>query len=221
MNGQGFMPNVDAGFFAGVSYYLGDINPRRQLYEPSLSLGALLKYNITEHHTFRGNLFWGQLKGNDFDFKNEYQQMRAHSFETSLLDLHIGYEFNFTPYIVNRRVVSHTTYIFGAIGYSILLSSSTDLAENHFTLPFGVGYKYRFNERVTLGCEWGMRKTFTDTLDGLFNPGPEDSGVKTHNNDWYSFVGFFLTFRIYEKGSVCRGIIEPKTYTKYNDKYSK
>jgi len=221
MEGQGFMPNADAGGFAGVSYYLGDINPRRQFYEPGPSLGGLIKFNLTEHHTFRLNLFWGQLKGNDLDFNNEYQQMRAHSFETSLLDLHVGYEFNFTPYIVNRRVVAHTTYIFGALGFSAILSSSTDIAENHLTLPFGVGYKYRFNDRVSIGCEWGMRKAFTDTIDGLFSPGHDDSGAMTHNNDWYSFAGIYLTFRIFQKGGVCRGIQEPKTYTRYNDKYSK
>ena len=216
MNGQGFMPNADFGGFAGVSYYFGDINPRKQFYEPGLSLGALLKHNLTEHHSLRVNVFWGQLKGNDIDFKNEYQQMRSFSFETTLLDCHIGYEFNFTPYIVNRRVISHTTYIFGAIGYSIILSSSTDMASNHLTLPFGVGYKYRFNERVTLGCEWGLRKAFSDTIDGLLNPGPDGSGKLTHNNDWYSFVGLYLTFRVFVKGSVCLGLKEPKTYPKYN-----
>jgi len=125
------------------------------------------------------------------------------------------------PYIVNRRVVSHTTYIFGAIGFSLILSSSTDYANSHFTFPFGVGYKYRFNERVTLGCEWGMRKTFEDTLDGILNPGIDGSYAISHNNDWYSFFGFYLTLRFFEKGGVCRGIQAPKTYTKYNDKYSK
>ena len=60
IEGQVFMPNLDAGFFAGTSYYLGDINIRRHFYNPGLSLGAMVKQNVTEHHSFRANVFFGQ-----------------------------------------------------------------------------------------------------------------------------------------------------------------
>jgi len=213
IEGQIFRPNTEIGGFAGVSYYLGDINPRTQLYNPGLSFGALAKHNFTEHHCLRLNMFYGQLKGNDLDYKNDYQQMRAHRFETSLLDCHIGYEFNFMPHIVNRRKTAHSTpYIFAAVGYSLLLSSTVNMAISHATIPFGVGYKYRINDTVALGCEWGMRKTFTDTLDGILNPGPDGSYSKSHNNDWYSFVGLYISFIVYEKGFNCPGIKEQTKY---------
>ena len=213
MKAQVFSPNTEAGGFGGVSYYMGDINPRKQFYDLGLALGGLLKHNFTEHHCLRLNAFLANLRGNDLDFKNDFQQMRAHNFETSLLDCHVGYEFSFMPYIVNRRINTHTTYIFAAIGYSLILSSSTDMATTgHATIPFGVGYKYRFNDRVSLGCEWGMRKTFNDTIDGLLNVGPEGSWSLLHNNDWYSFAGVFLTVRVFEKGNTCLGVKEPRTY---------
>ena len=212
VEGQVFMPNVDAGVFAGACYYMGDVNPRRQFYSPDLSLGAMVKYNFTENHTLRFNAFWGQLKGNDLDFKNEYQQMRAHSFETTLLDCHVGIEFNFIPYIVNRRATAHAPYIFAGVGYSLILSSTSGMAVNHATIPFGVGYKYRFSNNISVGGEWGFRKTFNDMIDGLITPGAEDSYVATHNNDWYSFAGVYITFRIFEKGTKCPGVIEPRTY---------
>jgi hypothetical protein len=212
MEGQVFRPNTEAGVFAGVSYYLGDINPRRQFYDPGLSIGALLKHNFTEHHCLRINLLYGQLKGDDLDFKNEYQQMRAQNFETQVLDFHIGWEFNFLPYIINRYKTAHTPYVFAALGYSFILSSNTDMATNHTTVPFGVGYKYRFNEVMAIGCEWGMRKTFTDKLDGVLNPGPDGSYSKSHNNDWCSFAGVYVTFKIFEKGFACPGIKEQTIY---------
>ncbi len=212
VNGQIFRPNAEAGVFGGVSYYLGDINPRRQFYHPSLSAGVLAKHNFTEHHCLRVNIFYGKLKGNDLDFNNEYQQMRAKKFETSVLDCHIGYEFNFLPYVINRWKTTHTPYIFAAVGYSIVLSSTVDEAANHITIPFGVGYKYRFNEMVAVGCEWGMRKTFTDKLDGVLNPGPDGSYSASHNNDWYSFAGVFVTFRIFEKRLACPGVKEQTIY---------
>ena len=212
MEGQVFRLNTEAGGFAGASYYMGDINPRMQFYNPGLAIGGLIKHNFTEHHSLRINAFLGHLKGNDLDFKNEYQQMRAHSFETSLLDCNVGYEFSFLPYIVNRKLNTHTTYIFAALGYSFILSSTTNMANNHVTIPFGVGYKYRINNKVSLGCEWGMRKAFSDKIDGLLNPGPEDSWSPSHNNDWYSFAGLYLTVQVFEKKDICSGVKEQKTY---------
>jgi len=213
MEGQVFRSNTEAGIFVGTSYYLGDINPRKQFYQPGMSLGALIKHNFADHHCFRFYALYGQLKGNDLDFKNEYQQMRAHSFETSLLDCHIGYEFNFMPQIINKRKTAHATpYIFAAVGYSFIISSSTGMATNHATIPFGVGFKFRVNERISIGSEWGMRKTFVDNLDGLLNPGTDGSYSALHNNDWYSFAGIYITIKVFEKKFICPGIKEPTIY---------
>ncbi len=210
--GQVFHPNTDGGLFGGVSYYLGDINPRKQFYDPGMSFGALVKHNFTEHHSLRFNVFYGKIKGNDLDFKNDYQKTRAQNFETSLVDCQVGYEFNFLPYIINRRTKAHTPYIFAGLGYSFVLSSTTNSAANHVTIPFGVGYKYRITEVIGIGCEWGMRKTFTDKLDGVLNPGPDGSYSSSHNNDWYSFAGVFVTFRIFEQSFICPAIKEQNVY---------
>ena len=213
IEGQTFRTHTEVGAFAGVSYYLGDINPRQQFYSPELSLGAMIKHNPAEHHCLRFNVFYGKLTGDDQDFKNEYQQTRDHRFESSLLDVHLGYEFYFMPHIIHRRKIAHATpYIFAGIGYTLLLSSTAETAASHTSIPFGVGYKYRVNEVVAIGCEWGMRKTFTDSLDGLLNPGTDGSYSKAHNNDWYSFAGVYATFVVYAKGFKCPGIKEQTKY---------
>lgn len=210
--GQAFHPSTDGGVFGGVSYYLGDINPRTQLYKPVMALGILAKHNFTEHHCLRVNLFHGKFGGNDLDFNNEYQQVRGHSFETELLDCQVGYEFNFLPYIINRWKSSHTPYMFAGIGYSFIVASTVNDISNHMTIPFGVGYKCRINEKIGIGCEWGLRKTFTDKLDGLLNPGPDGSYAESHNNDWYSFAGIFITFRIFEKQIPCPAYKKTSVY---------
>ena len=212
IEGQVFRPYTEGGGFAGASYYLGELNPRRHFYNPGMALGGLIKHNFTEHHCFRFHIFYGQLKGNDIESKIEYRQMRAHSFDTSLLDCHIGYEFNFMPYVINRWKTAYSPYIFGGVGYSLILSSTTDTAKSHATIPFGAGFKYRFSERVAFGCEWGMRKSFSDHVDGVVNPGPDGTYSVLHNNDWYSFAGVYLTFRIFEKEFECPGIKEEKKY---------
>jgi len=212
IEGQFFRPYTEGGVLAGVSYYLGELNPRQHFYDPGMALGGLIKHNFTEHHCLRINVFYGQLRGDDLESKNEYRQMRAHTFDTSLLDCHVGYEFNFMPYVINRWKTAHTPYIFGGFGYSIILSSTTGMAKSHATIPFGVGYKYRFNDSLAIGCEWGMRKSFTDKLDGIENPGPDGSYSASHNNDWYSFAGVYIAFRLFEKKFECPGVKEEKKY---------
>jgi len=210
---QLFRPNTEAGFFGGASYYQGDVNPRQPFYRPGMALGALMKHNFTEHHCARLFVLYGQLEGNDLDFDNELQRLRAHSFETSVLDFHVGYEFNFMPQIIHRRKAAHaSTYIFAALGYSFIISTDTGMAVNHATVPFGVGFKFRVNHRIVVGTEWGMRKTFTDKLDGLLNPGTDGSYSPFHNNDWYSFAGVYLTFKVFERKFICPAIKEQPRY---------
>lgn len=206
--GQIFRPGTEIGAFAGLSYYMGDINPRTHFYSPGISVGGLVKHNFTEHHCMRLNVFLGQLSGNDLEMSNEYQRMRGQSFTASVLDCHLGYEFNFMPYVINRWKKAHSPYIFAGFGYSLILSSSTGTAENHTTIPFGLGFKYRFNAKAAIGFEWGLRKTFVDNLDGVLNPGPDGSHAMSHNNDWYSFAGLYATFKIFEKGYECPGILK-------------
>lgn len=91
-------------------------------------------------------------------------------------------------------------------------------------LPFGIGFKFNLSKLVGLSAEWGMRYTFTDYLDDIsttyadpltlaaeYGPNsavladrsitPDVDNVdrqrgNSTNNDWYSFAGVMLTFRI-------------------------
>lgn len=92
--------------------------------------------------------------------------------------------------------------------------------------PFGIGIKYSLTNTVGLTLEWGMRKTTTDFLDDVStvytsqaigldvdqNPRPvypyDPSGNyregmqrgNSKDNDWYSFAGLSVIFRINFKG---------------------
>lgn len=87
---------------------------------------------------------------------------------------------------------------------------------------FGIGFKFNITRQFTGALEWGMRRTGTDYLDDvsttyphpsvfdgdsrsleLYDRSLENRGENVdfqrgnpHNNDWYSFAGFILTFRI-------------------------
>lgn len=194
-------PVREAGFFVGSSYYMGDINPTRQFYAPSPSFGLLVKYHLNDRHCLRFHSFYGQFKGNDLDFSNEFQKRRGASFSSALLDVDAIYEFNFMPFTYNPRSHSFSPYLFGGLGYELILQSQ--YSRNQMTLPFGTGIKYMINRKITVGLEWSFRKLFSDNVDGLQNPGKTADKSTISNNDWYSFAGFFITFRLFDQGSDC------------------
>ena len=92
--------------------------------------------------------------------------------------------------------------------------------------PFGIGVKYSLTNTIGLTLEWGMRKTTTDYLDDVstaysakalgfdddLNPQPvapfDPSGNfregmqrgNSKDNDWYSFAGLSVVFRINFRG---------------------
>ncbi|MCG9910046.1 MAG: DUF6089 family protein [Flavobacteriales bacterium] len=97
-------------------------------------------------------------------------------------------------------------------------------------LPFGMGIKWNPWKGATLMLEWGMRYTFTDYLDDVSTryAHPDVVAIKgenavemadqsigvlldntdrqrgfAKNNDWYSYLGLYLTFRIKDKDPTC------------------
>jgi hypothetical protein len=91
-----------------------------------------------------------------------------------------------------------------------------------FSMPFGLGVKYSVSKLIGVGAEWGMRKTSTDYLDDvsqtyyldLAGTNPANASTvelasdpllshttgmqrgNSRNNDWYSFAGVSVTFKI-------------------------
>jgi hypothetical protein len=99
------------------------------------------------------------------------------------------------------------------------------------TFPFGMGFKFHTG-RLAVSIEWGLRRTFTDYLDdvsttyvdpdllfatngvlaaliadrSVVNPGEINTGRQRgnpSNNDWYSFAGVTLSYKLSRKESVC------------------
>ena len=90
--------NSDYGVFAGVSSYIGDINPSRLLYSPLPAGGIFYRYNLNPREAIRTNIFIGGIRANDLDFKNAFQQARGASFSGTVGEWALQFEFNFLPY---------------------------------------------------------------------------------------------------------------------------
>ena len=193
----------DIGFIGGVSYYMGDINHSRHFYAPSPAGGIIYRYNLNPRHSFRFSGIYTSLKGSDSDFEDAFQQQRNHSFKTSIIDLAITTEFNFMDYKPTKlRKNRYSPYVSAGIGYSSALSSNVNAA-SATTINFGAGFKYNLARRWSMGAEWTFRKTLNDLLDAEENIGA-DQGVFFHNNDWYSIVGLFITYKIFNWREDCQ-----------------
>ena len=199
-----FMPLVifsqrkaDYGIFGGVSSYFGDINTSKILYLPRPAAGVFYRYNLHPRHSLRASLFAGGLSADDADFNNLFQQNRSASFSGMVTELALQFEFNFFPYATDGKKWNSTPYFAGGVGVS-----TVDTKEVVFcpVIPLSFGFKINIKRNIGLEAEYGFRKTFYDNFDGLIMP-PDN--VWTHNNDWYTFTGICITWKLFDKFAGC------------------
>lgn len=199
--------NIQPGIFGGVAYYMGDVNHSKLFYSPKAAFGIILKHVINEHYELRLDINQVSFSGNDADFNNGYQQARNHSFSNKIYEISFKPEFNFLEFTAGRKR-EFTTFITAGIGMFIAPQAPQMF---NVSIPIGVGFKYSFSKRLTLGAEWGYRNTFTDKLDLLpdnnYLPSENLSAMKQITNDnstdWYSVAGVFLTYNFKSSKKWC------------------
>jgi hypothetical protein len=192
--------NSDYGVFIGVSSYMGDINPNRLMYSPLPAGGLFYRYNFHPRHALRGSVFFGGIRANDLDFKNSFQKARAASFSGTVGELALQFEFNFLPYTTEGKRWDYTPYF--AAGAGVAIINSTIFACKP-VIPFSLGFKVNIYKNMGLEAEYGFRKTFYDNFDGLKDLVAPSDYAWIHNNDWYSFAGIALTWKIYSRLAGC------------------
>ena len=194
--------NADYGIFGGMSSYMGDINTNRLFYSPSPAGGLFYRYNLHPRQSIRANIFIGGLQGSDFDFNNSFQQTRDTAFSGFVGEGAIQFEFNFLPYSTQGKRWNYTPYIAAGVGFAYF-NTDSPINNKPFqpVIPFSVGFKINIHKNLGLELEYGFRKTFYDNFDGLEdNIYPEhNKKAWLHNNDWYSFAGISLTWKIYNR----------------------
>jgi hypothetical protein len=207
--------NADYGVLGGITSYIGDINPSKLFYSPRPAAGLFYRYNLHPRQAVRMNLLFGGLQANDLDFNNSFQQNREANFSGSAGELSAQFEFNFFNYSTQGKRWNYSPYI--AVGFGVTMVNSTSYTAGGFggpkdkttsfavipVIPFSVGFKINIYKNFGLEAEYGFRKTFYDNFDGLTDfIDPADHGW-LHNNDWYTFTGIGLTWKIYNKLAGC------------------
>ena len=183
----------------GVSSYFGDINPNRLLYSPLPAGGVFYRYNFNPREALRANLLLGGLRGNDLDFNNSFQKSRAASFSGLVGELALQFEFNFFTYSTDGKQWDYTPYFAAGGGVAYVGNTSAFIP----VIPFSFGFKVNIYKNIGLEAEYGFRKTFYDNFDGLRDLVAPSDFAWIHNNDWYSFTGIAVTWKIYSRLAGC------------------
>ena len=195
----------DIGGGVGMTGYLGDANTSNLFQHPSWDVELLFRYIATTRWNFKTNFFVGGLAGDSANMTNVFPSEETYKFSTVFYELSELAEFNFFGYGVGetyQHLKRWTPYIAGGLG--VTAWSVSGKAGAAFTIPFGIGFRYKPSKRLNLGLEFLMKKTFTDKLDG---PDLQDPvGIKSSfmkNTDWYSTLTFTVSYEFSQRCATC------------------
>lgn len=193
----------DIGILGGTGFYLGDINQEKVFYKPGYNFGFIYRYNFEKRTSLRFKLQYIKQSGSDNDFDNFIVGRNPNTFSIAMLNPALQVEYNFFPYLTGVKSYKWTPYVFGGVGYSIALSSSSTAglpAKDHINIPFGAGIKINLGDRLSGGVDWTFNKTFSDRIDGVVPPIGETFLFK---NDWYNLFGLFITYKFFKFAADC------------------
>lgn len=209
-----------------------------------IAFGALYRFNFNPHMGVRLSGLYGKVLGADVTAPESYKKKRDYVYKNNIIEGALVFEYNFFD-INNEDGKKHSPYIFGGVGafmydqlkYTVnntfarndngqIIQPQTVATEiigkpekkTSFSLPFGVGYKYKYRGNFVISAEVGFRYTTTDNLDHSFaqesdftfynEPGIDVNTLNqlnsniiksrqvgnTSNYDWYVFTGLTLTY---------------------------
>ena len=123
-----------------------------------------------------------------------------------MVDLGGQVEFNFFHFGEGARYKNYkrlSPYMVAGVGMELsFVGGKTTFGA---VLPLGAGVKFRLKERLNLGFEFTMRKSFSDKVDGITDLYGYSHGI-AKNTDWYSVGMFTLTYEFSKRCVKCHYI---------------
>lgn len=190
----------EVGPTLGMTGYLGEANNGNLFKHPSVTGGGIFRYIHNSRWAFKANLNYANIRGDSGKDETQYPDGIDYSFTSNMIDLGLTAEFNFLNYgsgPAYKKLKPISPYMVAGVGFVFAICDGHNQAS--FTIPIGIGVKYKYKERWNIGFEFTMRKEFSDRIDGLSDLfGIKHSFAK--NTDWYSFAMFTVG---YEFGKRC------------------
>lgn len=196
---------MEIGGGVGMVSYQGDFNGK--ITSGMQPAGAIVwRRLLNTYMGFRVTGMMGKLKGDATRVETYYpdETTRAYSFDRSLTDVSVTYEYNFWPYGTGRDYRGAkrlTPFVFGGIGATYVSGGEKKVFTAN--VPIGLGIKYKLKERLNVGLEWSMHFSLSDELDGIADPYGIKSSGAFKNTDCYSGLMLTLTYSFKSKCRTC------------------
>ena len=191
--------NWEVGGMAGQSTYFGDLAPGSGRLSTTFNgatpyLGIIVAKRIMPNVTFRGQLGWVRLEGDDNSNKqvslsSATRYVRNLHFRNDIIEAQGNVVFDLLPtkIYLKRPIINP----YGFIGLSIftnnpkargpqgtpqqnewvalrpLKTNGVGYSRIQTGVPLGIGIKYKLTYEVNIGIELGFRLTFTNYLDDV------------------------------------------------------
>ena len=185
-----YIQEGEFGITAGVAHYFGDINNRAAINRPKPALGIFFRKQFGNYTALRVAAHYAQLGYSDIYSKNEFQQRRNLSFNTSIFELAMQGDFNFFKFVPNDPYHAFTPYVTLGVGIfsydpyayyngeKIYLRPLNTEGETFYKnrkaygsmalcFPIGAGFKYNISQNINLSFEITHRFTGTDYIDDV------------------------------------------------------
>lgn len=179
------------GFSVGAAHYFGDLNNRANINRPKPAFGLFFRKQFGNYIGMRVSAHYAQVGYADRYSKNEFQKLRNLSFNSNIWEFAVQGDFNFYKFVPNDPNYLFTPYVtlgigafsydpytyikgqkeflrpLGTEGQNANYEGRSQYSTMAICIPFGVGIKYNFTEKVNLSFEISNRFTTTDYLDDV------------------------------------------------------
>ncbi len=183
----------EAGAWAGVSQYFGDLNTDNEINALGPAGGVFARFNFNNRLALKMSANAGQIAGSDTNSENTFELQRNLDFQSNIVDIATQFEFNFLPYDHGSKKNFFSPYLFA--GFNVfyynpqtefqgqlvdlrpLGTEGQFIAEEYTTvdggLVYGGGLKFSLNYIWSIEVEVSSRRLFTDYLDDVSTTYPE------------------------------------------------
>lgn len=202
-----FWSKSELGFTVGGSYYIGDLNRFGHFNNTNLSGGLIFRHNYNSRVALRASLMYGKVAANDADANNDFQINRNLSFESTIFEGALGFEFNYFNYKIGNSKYYATPFLFAQVGMARInpkaeldgewyelqplgtegqgteLNSNNPYNRMQLIVPMGFGFKINLGRSAAVTLEYGIRKMFTDYLDDVGDFYVDNVALGSRNGD--------------------------------------
>ena len=191
----------------GASWTYGDINRTSVIYDPGLAAELVFRYNLNLRWSMALDLSYNKLQGDSKDFDNVFPQAVQWSFDRRYYQFGIRPEFNFwnygwgSDYREKHRIAPFLTAGLG-FGWANGKSSGDKQSTTMFSIPVGLGIRWKMAPRWDLQLTGLWSKIFGDAVDGIADP-YQTGTTAPANTDWVGSVMMSVTFCFKERCLEC------------------